>query len=282
MIDDMKLHGFSASTQEVYVLAVCQLAKHYGKSPAQISDEELRSYFLYLKDVRKLARSTMTIAICATKFFYEKTLRRDWPVFKIVRPPRERKLPVILDRDEVRLILRSIRIATYRVCLTAIYSCGLRLTEGLRLQVADVDSARGMLHVHGKGAKDRYVPLPNKTLEILREHWKTHRSPRWLFPAPKRHGVKHVVGTEGQPIHRGTFQRAFRRAVKRSGIHKRASTHSLRHAYATYLLERGVNLRLIQVYLGHSSARTTQTYTHLTREATEMARGPVDSLLDDF
>jgi len=282
MSDDMRLHGYAASTQEAYLLAVSQLAKHYQRSPDRIGEEELRAYFLHLKDVRKQARSTMTIAICAIKFFYEKTLGRDWPVFEIVRPPRQRKLPVILDREEVRRILRSVRIATYRVCLTTMYSCGLRLSEGLHLQVADVDSARGMLHVHGKGAKDRYVPLPKRTLEMLREHWKTHRSSRWLFPAPKQNGLRHVLATEGQPIHRATFQRAFRRAVKRSGIRKRASLHSLRHAYATYLLEQGVNLRLIQVYLGHNSARTTQVYTHLTREATEAARDPINRLLDDF
>ena len=184
MIDDMKLRGLSANTRQVYLIAVRQLAECYRRPPDGISEEELRAYFLYLKDVRKLARSSITIAICGIKFFFERTLNRKWSVFEIVRPPRGRKLPVILARDEVRRILRCVRIPVYRVCLSTIYSCGLRGMEATQLQVSDVDGSRSQLLVHGKGGKDRYVPLPKRTLEILREHWKTHRSPRWLFPAP--------------------------------------------------------------------------------------------------
>lgn len=279
MVDDMKLRGLSAKTQEAYLGAVGQLAIHYRRSPARISEEELRAYFLHLKDVRKLARSTITIAICAIKFVFERSLGRRWPVFEIVRPPRERKLPVVLGRDEVRRILRCVRVSDYCACLTTIYSCGLRLMEATRLEIPDVDGSRMQLHVHGKGGKDRYVPLPERTLAILREHWKTHRSPRWLFPA---RGGKHTTDHKTHPIHTSTIQRAFQQARKLSGIHKRAHVHSLRHSYGTHLLERGVNLRLIQVFLGHASARTTQIYTHLTLEVREAAQDPINQLMQDL
>jgi site-specific recombinase XerD len=278
MIDDMRLRGFAKGTREAYLRAVRQLAEHYGRSPDQISERELRAYFLYLKDVRKLSRNSITIAICATKFFLERTLSRQWPVFEIVRPPREKKLPVILSQDEVRRVLQDVCVPVYRVCLTTIYSCGLRAMEGARLQVADVDSSRMVLRVHGKGGKDREVPLPVKTLVMLREHWKTHRSPLWLFPAARNHSST----DDGRPISTKSLQTAFSRAVKQSGISKRAHLHSLRHSYATHLLERNVNLRLIQVYLGHSSPRTTQVYTHVTREVREAAQDPINQLMQDF
>lgn len=282
MVDDMRLRGLSAKTQEAYVGAVRQLATHYHRSPERISEEELRAYFLHLKDVRKLARSTITIAICAIKFLYERSLGRKWPVFDIVRPARERKLPVVLGRDEVRRILRCVRVPDYRACLTTIYSCGLRLSEAIQLEIPDVDSSRMQLHVRGKGGKDRYVPLPERTLAILREHWKTHRSPRRLFPARISRGGRHTTDHKDQPIHDSTLQRAFHLALKQSGIHKRAHLHSLRHSYATHLLERGLNLRLIQIYLGHDSTRTTQIYTHLTREVREAAQDPINQLMQDL
>jgi site-specific recombinase XerD len=282
MIDDMKLRGLSANTRKAYLIAVRHLAERYRRPPDRISEDELRAYFLYLKDVRKLARSSMTIAICGIKFFYERTLNRKWLVFEIVRPPRERKLPVILAHDEVRRILRCVRIPVYRVCLTTIYSCGLRATECTQLQVSEVDGSRSQLLVHGKGGKDRYVPLPKRTLEILREHWKTDRSPRWLFPAPNVRQRSCSAEDEVRPVTRGSVHKAFIRALQRSGIRKRAHVHSLRHSYATLLLERGINLRLIQIYLGHTSVRTTQIYTHLTREVREAAQDPIDRLMQDL
>lgn len=282
MIDDMKLRGLSAKTRQAYLGAVGQLAVHYHRSPERLGEEELRAHFLYLKDVRKLSRSSITVAICAIKFLYERTLGCVWPVFDIVRPPRERKLPVVLGRDEVRRILRCVRVPDYRACLTTIYSCGLRLSEALQLEVPDVDSSRMQLYVRGKGGKDRYVPLPESTLAILREHWKTHRSARWLFPACISRGGKHTGDHKDQPIHSSTLQRAFHKALKQSAIHKRAHVHSLRHSYATHLLERGLNLRLIQIYLGHDSTRTTQIYTHLTREVREAAQDPINQLMQDF
>lgn len=161
MIEDMQLRGLSASTQENYVSAGRQLAEYYGKSPACITEEELRKYFLYLKNVKCVSRSTSTVALCAIKFLYQHTLRRIWPTLDLVRPPQEKKLPVVLSVAEVRRILACLRLLCYRACLSTIYACGLRVSEAVRIQVRDIDSDRMLVHVrNGKGTKDRYVPLP--------------------------------------------------------------------------------------------------------------------------
>jgi len=279
MIEDMQLRGFSARTQECYVAAVRQLAKHYHTRPDRLTEEDLRRYFLYLANEKKVARATATIALCGIRFFYEHTLQQHWTTLRFVRPPREKKLPVVLSREEVRRILAEVRIPVYRACLTTIYACGLRLLEGAHLQVPDVDSARMLLHIHGKGKKDRYVPLPDPTLALLRAYWGTHRSSVWLFPAPTRHGLPHALAHGGGPVTRSSLQSAFRRALRRTGIAKRAHVHTLRHSYATHLLEAGVNLRIIQANLGHGSARTTQVYTHLTREVQATLTDPLNQLM---
>jgi integrase len=215
MIEDMQLRGFSARTQECYVAAVRQLAAHFHTRPDRLSEEDLRQYFLYLANEKKVARATATIALCGIKFFYEHTLQQHWTTLRFVRPLREKKLPVVLSRAEVRRILAEVRIPVYRVCLTTIYACGLRLLVGAHLQVPDVDGGRMLLHLHGKGKKDRYVPLPAPTLESLRTYWRTHRSPVWLFPAPTRRGLPHALVHNGGPVTRSSLQSAFRRALRR-------------------------------------------------------------------
>jgi len=282
MLEDMQLRGLSARTQEAYARAVWQLAQYYRRSPDQLSDAELRQYFLYLANEKKIARPTATIALCGIKFFYEQTLKQPWPTLRFVRPPREWKLPVVLSRAEVRRILHEVRIPVYRACLTTIYACGLRLLEGTRMQVPDVDSGRMLLHIHGKSKKDRYVPLPAPTLQLLRTFWRTHRSPLWLFPAPTRHGLAHSLAHDGGPVTRSSLQSAFRAALKRSGLAKRAHVHTLRHSYATHLLEAGFNLRVIQDHLGHRSPRTTAIYTHLTREVRAALTEPLNQLMEDL
>lgn len=280
MIQDLQLRGYADRTVEAYVRAVAQLARFYHTSPDQISEEQVRQYLLHLSTVRKVARSTHTIALCGLKFFYQQTLGQQWTVLDVARPQRAKKLPVVLSRDEVWLILDAVRLDTYRVCLTTIYACGLRLMEGVGLQVPDVDGDRTLLHIHGKSGKDRYVPLPDDTLALLRAHWRTHRDPRWLFPAPPSAAQRSATAVPAAtPITRSTLQCAFARAVKRSGVHKRAHVHTLRHSYATHLLEAGVALPLIQDYLGHTSLRTTAIYTHLTRELRDAALQPINSLM---
>ncbi len=279
MIEDMQLRGFSPRTQEAYLHAVRSLARHFRTPPDRLSEDDLRKYFLHLTNVKHFAPASFTIALCGIKFFFERTAQREWQLFDLVRPPRESRLPVVLSREEVRTILEGVRLPVYRVCLTIIYVCGLRLLEGARLAVADVDGRRMLLHVHGKGGRDRYVPLPTAALPMLRDHWRAHRSPEWIFPASVRRGRRTFVPPGAGPISDSSLQSAFRRSLLKSGISKRAHVHTLRHSYATHLLEDGVNLRLIQAYLGHGSARTTQLYTHLTREAHESAANPINRLM---
>jgi site-specific recombinase XerD len=255
MIEDMQLKGLAVRTQEAYVNAVFQLSRRFRKSPDSIGEEELREYFLYLKNEKQVAESTFSIALCGIKFFYEHTLGKEWHTLQLVRPDRKKKLPVVFSAEEVKRVLDCVHRFQYQVCLNTIYACGLRLLEGTRLRVKDIDSDRKMIHVvAGKGNKDRYVPLPDRTLTLLRRHWTTHRNQEWMFPSRQINGPMHETGV----------QRAFQAALRESGIHKTASVHTLRHSYATHLLEAGVDLRVIQVYLGHASPSTTAIYTHLS------------------
>jgi site-specific recombinase XerD len=274
MMQELQLRGYSPRTVEAYLHPVAQLARHYHTAPDQLTQEQVRDYLIHLSTVQKVSRSTHTIALCGIKFFYQHTLGREWKVFEVARPRAEKKLPAVLSRDEVARILAAVRIPVYRVCLSTIYTCGLRLLEGAQLQVPSIDGDRKLVHVHhGKGALDRYVPLPDAMLTLLREFWCTHRNPLWLFPATPKSRSK----TPG-PISRSSLQSAFVRAVHQCGIRKQAHVHTLRHSYATHLLEAGVALQLIQEYLGHKSARTTTLYTHLTRELREAALEPINSL----
>lgn len=272
-LEDLQLHGFAPSTQYVYVSAIKQLARHYHQAPDQLTEEQLRQYFLHLTQIRKVSRSNATIALCAIKFFFEHTLQRPWPVFALARPRREQKLPVILSRAEVRQLLACVAADVYRSYFTTVYACGLRLSEAAHLQVADVDGTRGWLRVRGKGNRDRYVLLPPPLLVHLRAFWKTHRSLPWLFPAP------HAAT---RPLNRKGIQQAFTAARERCGLNKHPTVHTLRHCYATHLLEMGVNLRLIQANLGHRSPKTTALYTHLTETAQATLGVPLEALLSDL
>jgi site-specific recombinase XerD len=277
-IEDLQLQGLSARTQQAYARAVRQLAEHVKKSPAEITEEELRQYFLHVKNVKHWSRASMTQALCGIKRFFEQTLHREWQVLDVVRPAKEKRLPVILTKEEVRQILSTVRLLRYRACLTLIYACGLRLKEALNVQVPDIDKARMLLHVRlGKGGKDRYVPLPQATRELLGQYWLTHHNPVWLFPALGRGGNQGKTATE--PMNLEGVQAAFRAALKETGINKKAAVHTLRHSYATHLLEAGVNLRQIQVYLGHQSVQTTSFYTHLTAISNAQGREAIDGLM---
>ena len=262
--DDLRLLPLQPRSQKSYWACVRQLSEYFQKSPDEVSPEELRQYFLYLKSQRRFSRQSSTQAICAIKIFWEKTLQRVWPAeVELVRATPQFKLPVILSASEVRRILARVQALDHRVALVTIYSCGLRLGEGLQLEVGDIDSERMFLHIRGgKGNKDRYVPLPHRTLLLLRQQWKSHRHPRLLFPAKGHSGQGAPTATE--PMCRNTLQRAFRLALDASGVKKRAHIHTLRHSYATHLLEQGENLRQLQVNLGHSSPTITALYTHLT------------------
>ncbi len=275
MLEDMQLRGLSPITQRCYVQAVQHFAQHFDKSPALISEEELRQYFLYLRNDKRVSRSTATVALCAIKFLFEHTLHRSWPTLAFIRPPKEHKLPAVLSGDEVQRILGCVRLAPYRVCLTTIYAGGLRIREGVYLQVPQIDSSRMMIHIQGgKGGKDRYVPLAPRVLTLLRAHWKTHRHPVWLFPARwTGQDATAPMAVEG-------VGRAFRGALAECDIQKPATVHTLRHSWATHLLEAGVNLRVIQTWLGHTSPTTTARYTHLTGKTEAQATEAINQVLE--
>jgi integrase/recombinase XerD len=268
LMEDLQLHGLSGRTQETYIREVQQLVEYYRKSPDQISEAELRAYFLYLLNEKQVAPSTLTVALTGIKFFYVYILQRPWTTFELVRAPKEKRLPVVLTIDEVRLILSCVKIVRYQVCLSTIYGCGLRLQEGIHLQVGDIDNQRMVVHVQrGKGSKDRFVLLSESLLRLLRQQWwrhscRPHRHPFWLFPT--NYNPKEITREHLGPVNARSIQKAFELALKASGIQKPASIHTLRHSWATHLMEAGVSLRVIQAYLGHASPSTTSLYTHLT------------------
>lgn len=277
MSEDLKLRGLAPSTQALYLRAVKQLAKYYYRSPDELSEEEVRSYLLYLKEEKQVSSSAFTIALSGLKFLYQHTLKREWTVLEMSKPKREKKLPVVLSQQEVRQVLRNVRLWHYRVCLSTIYACGLRLSEGVNLQVKQIDRSRMVLHIWAaKGGKERYVPLPDSTLKMLSAYWVSHRHPRWLFPSGGR------METSAKAMSGSSVQKVFKASLKQSAINKAATVHSLRHSYATHLLESGVNLRTIQSYLGHSSLATTALYLHLTRGTEAIARQNINRLMADL
>jgi integrase/recombinase XerD len=279
MHQDLQLAGLREGTQARYLHAVKQLAFHYRKRPDRLSEEQVRSYLLYLKNDKKLAASSMGIAYNAIKFFYTRTAPRDWPTLQRLRVEKQEKLPDVLSVDEVRRLMDAVRTLHHRTFFWTVYSLGLRLDEALHLRVGDIDSARMLVHVRlGKGAKDRLVPLPPRTLQSLRDYWKTHHHRVWLFPALGRD--QQQPARADRPMVRNGVQDAMRRVVVSLGLRKAVSIHTLRHSYATHLLEAGVNLRLIQQYLGHKSLETTMIYLHLTTVSQERAVAAINQLME--
>jgi len=280
MVEDMSLCCFSSRTQDSYIRSVSKLTRYYKRSPELLGEEELRAYFVHLTCERKLARPTITIALSGIKFFYEKTLKRDWSLTGVPVPKRNKFLPVILAGKEVRLILAKIQNVRHAACLSLIYACGLRLSEGCSVKVTDIDRGRMQLHIRGKGSKDRYVPIPLSILPQLEACWRSHRNPMWLFPFVGRGGCYGAI--TDRPVPKTTVQQVFRKAYKDSGVIKKVSVHSLRHAYATHLLEAGVSLRQIQYWMGHSSAVMTAHYAQLTSQSTEASGKILDALMNDL
>ena len=278
----LQLAGKGERTQQCYTRAVRMLVDHHLKSPDLITEEELQSYFLYRRNESNWSASTMRIHYCGIRFFFANVLKRDWHLFNYLRAKVERKLPEVLSQDEVRKIFQCIRTFRNLVFVKTVYSCGLRLSEALHLQVSDIDRSRMVIHVHrGKGAKDRLVPLPRSTYEMLRKHWAAHRNPRLIFPAWGRDGKS--APTALSPMAKSSVQGALRRALFQAGINKRRITlHTFRHSYATHLLENGVNVRLIQKYMGHLSLETTMMYLHLTKVGQEDAYLRINDLMEDL
>lgn len=277
MLEDMQLRGLSTRTQNSYLAAVRQLACHFNRAPDQLSDDDIRAYFLFLRNDKHAAPNTSNLALNALKFLFVHTLQRPFPLGDLIRPPIPKKLPVVLSPEEIWRIIEQVRHPHYRVCLSVIAACGLRLLEGVRLQVPQIDSHRMQLHIRAaKGNKDRAVPLPPRTLALLRSHWLTHRNPTWLFPSRSSLEVQGSLAIK--PMEQSSLQKAFHRAVQEIGLTKPASIHSLRHSWATHLLDSGVNVRVLQLWMGHSSPTTTAIYTHLTQHTEQKAATALERL----
>jgi integrase/recombinase XerD len=280
MHQDLQLAGLAEGTQTLYLRAVRQLADHFDTAPDRLTERQLREYLLYLKNDRQYSPSSLKIAASGITFFYTHTIPRDWQILKKLRIPRPQSLPDVLSIEEVRRLIDAVRTPHNQTYFWTVYSLGLRLQEGLNLQVGDIDSARMVVHVHrGKGSKDRFVPLPPRTLTILRRYWATHRHPLWLFPAMGRDQGPALAATE--PMAPSSVHAAMKRVVQELGFRKRVTIHTLRHSYATHLLEAGINLRLIQQYLGHRSLQATMVYLHLTSLGQEQARATIDRLMSE-
>lgn len=271
MDQDLKLRGRSERTRESYLHAVAALAKYYRRSPDEISQAEVQRYLLYLIEERKLAWSTCNVAVSAFKFFYHVTLGRPGAAFELPRPRQPQKLPQILSREEVARLLASTPNLKHRALLATAYAAGLRVSELCRLRLTDIDRHRMTLRVeHGKGGKDRYTLLSPRLLDELRGYWLACRPRLWLFPS--RDG--------GRPMNPKVAQKVFDRSKARADIHKDCGIHGLRHAFATHLLEAGVDMPTLQRLMGHNHISSTLRYLHLAQKHLSATASPLDLLPD--
>jgi len=282
MIAALQLSGKGERPQQTSGRAVRLLAQCYRTSPALISAQALQQYVLHRKHINRRSPRSLRLCSSALRFFSHHVLARDWKTRDLMRAASEPRLPALLSLAEVRRLLNAATPVPNRVSCTTVSSCGLRLHEALSLQVSAIESPRHMRHVHrGTGAKDRSVPLPHETLELVRLSWTTHRHPPWLFPACGRNHKHRATATF--PLRRSSVQGAFRTATQRASIITRAvGVHTLRHAYATHRLEAGVNLRAMQRSMGHAHLATTMLSLHLTHKGHEDASQRLDALMRGF
>ena len=263
-MNTLSLNGKGERTQQAYTRALRMLVDFYGKSPEEIGEAELEAYFLRRKTVDRWSSNTLRICYCGIRFYFVQVLGRNWTLFNILRAKNESRLPTVLSRKEVRSLLGCVHTAHNRAFLSTVYACGLRLQEALYLEVSDIDSDRMMIHVHrGKGAKDRLVPVPRRTLETLRNHWKTHRNPRLIFPAQGRDG--RAGPGASTPMAIASVQGALRGAKSRAGITKRGvSIHTLRHYAESRIMPSGAERSARKA---HGCWRLAVTITSATRHS---------------
>jgi integrase/recombinase XerD len=268
-IDDLRLRNYAPRTIESYVSQVAAFARHGGRSPDQLGPNDIRAYQLHLLQ-RRVSWSTFNQAVCALRFLYRTTLGRPEQLPFLPYGKRPKTLPSVLSPDEVLRLLQAAPPPRDRMLLEVAYGCGLRLNELLHLRVSDLDSARMVVHVRqGKGAKDRLVPLSLRLLEELRSYWRACRPHTWLFPGQRANA----------PLSAGNVQRRFRQLAAKSGLSKPCSMHTLRHSYATHLLEAGVDVLTLQALLGHSSLQTTARYLHVSTQRLQQTPSLLDLLV---
>ena len=269
MLEDMKLRNFAAGTQKNYIAHVAAFARFFGQSPDQLDQEAVRQYLLHLIEERKLSAESVNQHSSALKFFYLTTLEMPWSDYDFPRAKRPRRLPVVLSHEEVVRFFDFVPSLKYRAALMTCYGAGLRISEAVALKVSDVDSQRMLIRVEqGKGRKDRYTMLSPRLLEMLRVYWRAARPDNYLFPSWRT----------GKHIAQESLRNAAHEAWLRSGLRKRVTAHTLRHSFATHLLESGTDIRVIQVLLGHSQIDTTARYTAVTPQLIGATSSPLDQL----
>jgi site-specific recombinase XerD len=271
MLQDMGIRNLALNTQLAYVQQIRAFARHFDRSPEALGPEQVRAYQVHLLEERKLAAGSLSVVAAALRFLYKITLRRPWNDDDIPMPKRPLKLPIVLSPAEVVRFLASVASTKHRTILTTIYASGLRVSEAVALRPADVDSSRMVLRVdQGKGRKDRYVMLSPRLLEVLRDYWRIERPKPWLFPGDRA----------GQHISKNAVELACQKAHRAAGIDKPVTPHSLRHAFATHLLESGTDVRRIQLLLGHRSLATTSRYLKVATSSLVSTVSPFDQLPD--
>jgi integrase/recombinase XerD len=269
---DMELKNLSHRTIKTYLGCMKGFVRHYGQSPEGMGDKEIKDYLYFLLKEKGASHSKINQTYSALKFFYQRTLNKEWDPMKLPRGKERKRLPVVLSVEEVGRIFSVTKNLKHRAIFETIYSGGLRLGEALRLRVTDIDSQRMMIRLcQAKGNKDRYTLLGERTLKRLREYWSVYRPKGWLFP------------TQGldKPLTPSTIQRVFKRSVQDAGIRKEVSVHTLRHSFATHLLEAGTDLYYIQRLLGHTTVKTTALYLHVTRRDITRIKSPIDLMEDN-
>ena len=266
---DMRIRGFSVHTEKSYLGWVKDFVRYHMRPPDTLGLEDVHRYQLYLTEERKVAPSSVNVAAAALRFFYGVTLDVEWDIERVPYQKKGRRLPEILSRHEVRRLLGGLDNLKHRTLLTTTYAGGLRVSEAVTLRISDIDSQRKVLRVdQGKGRKDRYVMLSETLIALLRQYWKAYRPRHWLFPGQ----------IPDRPLTRSSMQRVFVKARRAVYITKRVSAHSLRHSFATHLLESGTNIRVIQRLLGHRSLRSTEIYTHVASNYLTETSSPLDAL----
>ena len=267
-------------TVQSYYRQMRLVCDHFGRDPKRLSQKSIRSYILHLKEGKGWSPSTIRQGIAACRMFFCEMLGKEWKLWDVVTVRDKKRLPVVLEIEEVAAVLGNVALLRHLTPLGLIYCCGLRLDECVRLTIDDIEPTRIAVR-DGKGGKERFVPLPALMYEKLRYYWKQHGNPKWIFPTPGRGlctDARERMGRSEHPMGKGSLQKAFREALRASGVRKKASVHTLRHSYATHLLAMGVNIRQLQLYLGHEDIETTTLYTHLIPFGEEKSMEHIDAI----
>jgi integrase/recombinase XerD len=273
MIEDMELRNYSKATIRCYVQAAARFARHHGRSPTQLDQQAVRGYLLHLIHEERISWAHYNVTVCALRFLYRVTLGKNWRVEQLPYAKKPKTLPTVLTNQEVLRLLKCVRQLKHRMVLMTMYGTGLRVSEATHLRPEHIDSQRMVIEVHGgKGAKDRLVPLPPVLLMALREYWRVYRPKQWLFPG----------ASSDRPMASVSIHQACQRAVSTAGFWKRVTSHTLRHSFATQLLDSGVDLCTIQRILGHSRLGTTALYTHVSLGRLLATVSPLQALAADM